>query len=102
MNYANRIGYSDVTPFEVVRFVNAKTLAIREMATFELPWERKFIAGGFLGHVANQDDQKWDIQPDPEAPVVRIRQHKDGKWRDAYGARYSLSREPRNFRDFNF
>ena len=102
MMYANHIGYSDVTPFEVVRFVNWKTLDIREMWAVEKPWMRQFMAGGFLGHVVNQEDQDWDIQPDPDSPVVRIRQHKDGKWYDRHGARYALAEKPVKFRDFNF
>ena len=102
MIYANHIGYSDVNPFEVVRFVNWKTLDIREMVATEKPWMRQFMAGGFLGHVVNQEDQDWDIQPDPEAPVIRIRKHKDGKWYDRHGSRYALAEKPIKFHDFNF
>ena len=100
--YANRIGYSDVIPFEVLRAVNAITLEVREMMATELPWDRKFVGGGFLGHVTNQDDQKWDIQPDKDGDTFRIRQHKDGKWYDRNGSRYILSLEPSKFYDFNF
>lgn len=102
MNYANHFGYSDVTPFEVVRFVNWKTLDIREMATTELPWDRQYMAGGFLGHVVNQWEQRWDIQTDPDAPLVRIRKHKNGRWYDRNGAMYELSEKPRKWRDYNF
>ena len=102
MIYANHIGYSDVTPFEVVRCVSLKTLDIREMVATEKPWMRQFMAGGFLGHVVNQEDQDWDIQPDPEAPVIRIRKRKDGKWYDSHGARYALAEKPVKFHDFNF
>ena len=102
MMYANHIGYSDVTPFEVVDYVSLKTLVIREMVATEKPWMRQFMAGGFLGHVVNQEDQDWDIQPDPDAPLVRIRKHKDGKWYDRHGARYVLAEKPVKFHDFNF
>ena len=102
MIYANHIGYSDVNPFEVVRCVSLKTLDIREMVATEKPWMRQFMAGGFLGHVVNQEDQDWDIQPDPDAPLVRIRKHKDGKWYDRDGARYVLDDLPVKFHDFNF
>ena len=102
MIYANHIGYSDVNPFEVVDYVSLKTLVIREMSATELPWDRKFMAGGFLGHVANQEDQKWDIQPDPDAPLVRIRKHKNGKWYDKHGALYAVAEKPVKFHDYNF
>jgi len=102
MMYANHIGYSDVNPFEVVRYVSLKTLVIREMVATEKAWMRQFMAGGFLGHVVNQEDQDWDIQPDPEAPVIRIRKRKDGKWYDSHGARYALAEKPVKFHDFNF
>ena len=102
MIYANHIGYSDVNPFEVVRYVSLKTLDIREMVATEKPWMRQFMAGGFLGHVVNQEDQDWDIQSDPEAPVIRIRKRKDGKWYDSHGARYALALKPVKFHDFNF
>jgi len=102
MMYANHIGYSDVNPFEVVDHVSLKTLVIREMVATEKPWMRQFMAGGFLGHVVNQEDQDWDIQSDPDAPLVRIRKHKDGKWYDSHGARYALADKPLKFHDFNF
>lgn len=102
MIYANHIGYSDINPFEVVKHVSDKALDIREMVATEKPWMRQFMAGGFLGHVVNQEDQDWDIQPDPEAPVIRIRKHKNGQWYDRYGARYVLADKPVKFHDFNF
>jgi hypothetical protein len=30
LNYANHCGYSDVTPYEVVRVVSDKTIEVRE------------------------------------------------------------------------
>ena len=31
MNYANHYGYSDVTPYEVVKVISDKTIEVREM-----------------------------------------------------------------------
>jgi hypothetical protein len=31
MNYANHYGYSDITPFEVVKVISDKTIEVREM-----------------------------------------------------------------------
>jgi hypothetical protein len=100
--FANRIGYSDVYPFEVVRVVSEKTLEVRAMNAVELPWERTFHVGGFFGNVSNQENQVWSIQPDKDGEVLRIRLRADGKWYDKYGDRYLLSEEPRRFHDYNF
>jgi hypothetical protein len=100
--YANMIGWTDTHPFEVTRVVNDKMLEVREMAAVELDWEKKFHVGGFLGNMSNCEDQKWEIVPDVEGIVVRIRLHADGKWYDRNGDRYALADEPRRFHDYNF
>ena len=101
-SYANEIGYSDVTPFEIVRIVSDKTIEIRGMNAERDPnWKPEIIPGGFAGHCINQDEQRWIITSRPDAPVVRIRLGKKG-WRDKYGCRYDLSDKPRKYYDYNF
>jgi hypothetical protein len=100
--YANMIGWTDIHPHEVIRVVNEKLLEVREMAAVELEWEKKFFGGGFLGNVANGEDQRWEITPNTDGLVIRIRQRKDGKWYDRNGDRYVVSDEPRRFYDYNF
>lgn len=101
--YANHIGWSDVNPFEIVRVVSAKCLEVREMKAERDPdWKPEFIPGGFAGHCVNQHEQRWNIEPDPEALVYRIRLHKNGWWKDANGNRFVLSEAPRKFYDYNF
>lgn len=111
--FANRLGYSDVEPYEVLGRVGQFGLRIRAMKA-----ERKhemadldFHPGGFVGHYAKQRDQKWDIQPDPEAPelVVRLSRAKPraggrrpGFYYDRYGNRYQAAEQPRKFYDYNF
>lgn len=100
--FANKYGYSDVTPFEVVRVVSDKTIEIREMdyvrdESVGLKWE----VGGFAGHCVNQHDQKWIISSNMKNRVIRIRLGKKG-WRDAHGGNYVLSDSPRRFYDYNF
>ena len=107
--FANFCGYSDVEPYEVVKVVSDRCLEIRPMKAERLHEmsELGFQPGGFVGHYGNQRAQKWDIQPDPEAPVIRIRKSaskapaKAGKWFGARG-RFVLAEEPRKFYDFNF
>ena len=102
MQYANRIGYSDVNPFEVVRVVSEKCLEIRAMdAECDKSVELQFHVGGFAAHCSNQHDQKWFIKSNPENSVVRIRLGKRG-WKDKYGNDYSLNDEPIKFYDYNF
>lgn len=102
MNYANHIGYSDVTPFEIIRAVSGKTLEIRRMNAERDPtFKPEFVPGGFSAHCTNQIDQAWIISSDPTAAVIRIRKGKLG-WKDANGNRYQLAEKPVRFYDYNF
>jgi len=102
MQYANHIGYSDVSPFEIIRKVSDKTVEIRAMNAERDPnWKPDFVAGGFCGTVVNQRDQRWIISSSADAPAVRIRLGKQG-WKDANGRRFQLSDEPVKFYDYNF
>ncbi|MFZ9767167.1 MAG: hypothetical protein ACO3C4_01580 [Candidatus Limnocylindrus sp.] len=102
MNYANKLGYSDVDPYEIVRRVSERTLDVRPMRTERDPeWKPEFVAGGFCGTVVNQNSQRWLYESDPSQPLVRIRLGKQG-WRDAGGSRYVISATPFKFYDYNF
>lgn len=102
MNYANHYGYSDVTPFEIVRVVSDKTIEVREMkAVRDESVDLQWIPGGFAGHCVNQRDQKWHITSNETNPIVRIRLAKAG-WQDAHGRRFKLNDKPVKFYDFNF
>ena len=101
--FANKLGYSDINPFEIVRVISEKTLEIRKMNAEKDPsWEPKWVDGGFAGHCLNQYDQKWFITPDQDAPVFRIRLSKARGWRDANGNSYKLGDQPVKFYDYNF
>lgn len=99
--YANHYGYSDVTPYEVVRVVSDKTLEIRRMAvTRDESVALEFVPGGFTAHCANQNAQRWTISSDPTARVERIRLTKKG-WHGAMGS-FKVEAEPVKFHDYNF
>jgi len=103
MNYANKIGYSDVNPYEVVRVISDKTIEVRAMnAERDKSVELDFQVGGFFAHCSNQNEQKWFITSNEDAPVIRIRLNKKGDWKDKGGSRYVLADEPRKFYDYNF
>jgi hypothetical protein len=102
-NYANRLGYSDTTPYEIVKRVSARTLVIREMRADRDPsWAPEIVLGGFLGHCTNQREQRWFITSEPANGTIRIRLSAKRGWRDAGGARYQLSATPLRFYDYNF
>jgi len=103
--FANHIGWSDITPYEVIRQVGktGKTLEIRRMKyTLTDDWKPEIIVGGFFGRCVNQQAQEWAILPDENNPVERIRLSKDGVWRNRVGARFVLHDEPIRFYDHNF
>lgn len=103
MKYANQHGYSDVTPYEVVRKVSEKTLEIRRMKAERDPtWKPEIVPGGFAGHCTNQESQRWIIESDADASITRIRLGKNGQWKSPHGGRFQLSDTPRRFYDYNF
>jgi len=104
LKYCNFIGYSDVEPFEVVRVVSDKCIEIRALkAVQDLSVKPHFDIGGFSAHSDNK--QKWNIFPDPDAKVIRVRKSKslcDGYFKDKYGHKYKLSDHPVKFYDYKF
>jgi len=102
MNFANHIGYTDVTPYEVVRKISEKTLEIRAMRSeLDPTWKPVRVPGGFAGHCVNNNTQRWIITSDVTAKVIRIRLGKRG-WRGTDGGRYKLSDKPFRHYDYNF
>jgi hypothetical protein len=101
MNYANHYGWSDVNPYEVVKKVSDRTLEVRAMdAEKDESVKTTFVPGGFS--VVSDNAQAWHIKSNPQNPIVRIRLHKTGEWKDKHGRRFGLSNEPHKFYDYNF
>lgn len=101
--FANRHGWSDINPVEIVKVISDKTLEVREMDAERDPsWKMEVIEGGFFGHVVNDKDQKWFIKANPDNDVFRIRKSKSGVWKNKWGARFVLSSKARKFYDNNF
>lgn len=99
--YANHIGYSDVTPYEVIKHTE-KTITVREMdATIDPDWKPSFVTGGFAGHCVNQNEQKWIITSNPNRIPIKAYLRKDGYYHSKYG-KHSLSNTPVSFYDYNF
>lgn len=100
--FANQIGYSDITPYEIIRVISEKTIEIREMKAERNPeWKPEIIPGGFAGHCINQSDQQWIITRDETNPVKRAHLRKDGNYHTNMG-KHVLSETARRFYDYNF
>lgn len=106
--YCNQYFYTDREPWQVVGYVSEKCLIIREMKAELKPDAAQklgdsFISGGFCGHF-NNALQEWDIVPDPEGEVIRVRLHKDGNYHAAgdKGTVFILSDKPYKYYDYNF
>ena len=102
--HANHNGYSDTTPFEIVRVVSDKTIELQSMtAERAADWKPEIVAGGFSGHCTNNGNQSkaWVIKSDPEGYKVRARLQKDGSWKSSHG-RHSLHTAAIKHYDYNF
>lgn len=101
--FANRIGHTDIEPFEVIKEIGKKTLEIRRMKAIR-GFDPTFIPGGFVAHCEQETEasQEWKIEPDETESVFRVRLHKDGFYRDVGGSKYRLEEKPRKFYDYNF
>jgi len=104
MKYANYYGYSDITPYEIVRKVSDTTIEIRRMTSErDDSVKMKFHVGGFSANCSNQLDQKWFITPDEDGRIERIRFSKaKQQWQSPQGQRFTLSDKPVCFYDYNF
>jgi len=101
MNYANHYGWSDVNPYEVVKKISDRTIEVREMdAEKDHSVETTFVPGGFSA--VSDNAQAWHIKSNPQNPVIRIRLHKSGQWKDKHGRQFGLSNKPHKFYDYNF
>lgn len=102
--YLNQYGYSDVAPYEIIKFSpSGKTAYIRAMlAEKDKSWKPNFIPGGFAGHCTNQDKQEWIITSDSKQPIIKARLHKNGTWHSSNGHHGMPSSKPVRFYDYNF
>lgn len=101
--HANRLGYSDIEPFEIVEKRTPRKLMVRCMdAELDPEWKMDVTVGGFAGHVNNNRTQKYSYSSNEEYELRAIRLNKRGEWHDKYGHRYSLNTVPHKFYDYNF
>lgn len=101
--YANNHGYSDVSPFEVIRTISPICVEVRAMRTVQTRFPSDFHAGGFVGHYSdNREGQDYDYFQEPENTVIRIRwSTAKRQWQGSHG-RFYMSDKPYKFYDYNF
>ena len=100
--HANCSGWSDMSPYEIVRVISEKTIEIRAMRSEKDPnFKPEFVSGGFAGHCTNQNEQKWTYTSVEENDVIKARLRKDGYFYSRFG-RHILDNEPVKFYDYNF
>ena len=102
--YANRTGYTDVKPYEVVRTVSPICVEVRAMKTVQTKFPQDVRVGGFSAHtVDNRSGQDYEYSSNPEAEVFKIRWSKANRqWQRGKYDRFSMSDKPYKFYDYNF
>ena len=90
LKYANHIGWTDVNPAEIIKWVSEKTIDIRKMNADELS-----------SKCDKSNDQNWRIYSNVANPIFRIRLGKNG-WKDSEKNHYTLAEKPKKYHDYNF
>ena len=102
--YANRSGYSDVEPYEVVRIVSDICVEVRAMKTKQIRFPQEVHVGGFSAHVAdNRSGQEYEYSSNEEAKPFKIRWSRANRqWQAGKYNRFRMADEPYKFYDYNF
>lgn len=83
--------YSDRHAYEVIRLESAKQMAVRQMSA------KRVDNNGM------SDSQEWHCTPNPNAPVITLRLHKNGCWYESGNASpFGVTAEPYEYYDFSF
>ena len=98
MDYANHYGYSDITPYEIIRRVSATTIEIREMKATRIDSN---VNNGDLIWDLLPNEQRYSYAANTAAPIIRMRLWQGSQWHSIYG-RHIISDAPKKFYDFNF
>lgn len=68
--------WSDVSPCTVIKRT-ATTITVRvDKAELDPTWKPEFVIGGFSAHCTNNNEQRWNIEEDPNGEVETFRWHK--------------------------
>ena len=97
-----RIG-SDAHAYTVIKVSpSGKTITLqRDKVTLDPGFKPDFHPGGFVGHVANQHDQRWTYEADPDGGVTTARLTPRG-WKTPGSSRPDIRPGRREYYDWNF
>ena len=105
---ATYLMYTDRMPFEVDGKRGKTVVQIRMMrAELDPEFKLDVVPGGFLGHVRNQDEQKYTYSSSEDAGIREIRYSNSKSrtygpgWYDKNGGRYSIG-VVYKFHDYNY
>ena len=71
--------YTDSSAYTIVEVINPKKVVVRPCkATLKESFNPDFQAGGFHGHVSNNESQEYDYEDILDAPTTTITLRKDG------------------------
>ena len=100
--YANLYLWSDVHPYEIVKWCTDKKIMVRSMDYEPLEQGKlKWATGGFGSHSENQNEQKWKYISNPTLSTYACRLHKNGQWKSIFG-QHVLAEVPFKSHDYNF
>jgi len=102
--YANRLGHTDVNPYEVVRVVSPICVEVRAMSAKQIKFPQDVRVGGFSAHtVDNRSGQDYEYSSNPKAKTFKIYWSKANRqWQRGRYDRFSMSDLPYKFYDYNF
>lgn len=92
--------FTDAHAYTVIRVSpSGKTITLqRAKATLDPDWKPEIIPGGFAGHTANNHEQRWTCEPDPNGQVITARFTRRGWMRKGQ----HVSHGYREHYDYNF
>ena len=104
--YVNRVMFSDIDPFEIVRVISERTLEVRRMNATLTEISANAIregmaVGGFAAHLPEDVKQEYVYTSDVNAPTFKIYRRKDGRYYNGC-LKYVLSDSPYKNYDYNF
>ena len=96
--FINRVLYTDVIPYEVVKVISENCVEVRELDTNQIVFPKQFILGGFSAHCADNYNQEYEYISNPNRPTMRLRKGKNGWGR----GKFIMSESPCKHYDYNF
>ena len=63
--------YTDVEAYTIIARTPQTLTLQRAKAKLAADWKPEIIPGGFAGHCVNNNEQRWEIEPDPNGYIKK-------------------------------